>query len=109
MSKLAVRQAIEYAINKSDLQKVMGGPAINKLISTAIPPGNAGYQPYNLYPTPGNSGNPGQVQVPAGQRRLPARPDADRPVLQRHLVHQRVRVDPGQPDRLRHYSVVAFG
>jgi peptide/nickel transport system substrate-binding protein len=62
MGKLAVRQAIEYAINKSDLQKVMGGPDINKIISTAIPPGNAGYQPYDLYPTAGNSGDPAKCK-----------------------------------------------
>jgi peptide/nickel transport system substrate-binding protein len=63
MDKLAVRQAIEYAINKSDLQKVMGGPAINKIMSTAIPPGNAGYQPYNLYPTAGNNGDPAKCKT----------------------------------------------
>lgn len=62
MSKLRVRQAIEYAIDKSDLQKVMGGPSINKIISTALPPGNAGYQPYNLYPTPGNNGDPAKCR-----------------------------------------------
>lgn len=62
MSKLAVRQAIEYGINKADLQKVLGGPAINKIISTAIPPGNAGYQPYNLYPARGNQGNPARCR-----------------------------------------------
>jgi peptide/nickel transport system substrate-binding protein len=62
MSKLAVRQAIEYAMNKADLQRVLGGPAINKIISTAIPPGNAGYQPYNLYPTKGNQGDPAKCR-----------------------------------------------
>jgi peptide/nickel transport system substrate-binding protein len=62
MSKLPVRQAIEYAIDKSDLQKVMGGAQLNKIISTAIPPGNAGYQPYDLYPTPGNNGNPAKCK-----------------------------------------------
>jgi peptide/nickel transport system substrate-binding protein len=62
MGKLAVRQAIEYAIDKSDLQKVMGGPRLNKIISTAIPPGNAGYQPYDLYPTPGSNGNPAKCK-----------------------------------------------
>jgi len=62
MGKLKVRQAIEYAINKSDLQKVMGGPSINKIISTALPPGNAGYESYNLYPTPGNNGDPGKCK-----------------------------------------------
>jgi peptide/nickel transport system substrate-binding protein len=62
MSKLKVRQAIEYGIDKSDLQKVLGGAAINKIISTAIPPGNAGYEPYDMYPTPGNNGNPAKCR-----------------------------------------------
>ncbi|HEY5988508.1 MAG TPA: ABC transporter substrate-binding protein, partial [Streptosporangiaceae bacterium] len=54
MGKLLVRQAVEYGVNKAALQKVLGGPSINKIVSTAIPPGNLGYKPYNPYPTPGN-------------------------------------------------------
>lgn len=57
MSKLAVRQAVAYAVNKADIQKILGGPAINKIISTAIPPGNTGYAPYNPYPSPGSAGD----------------------------------------------------
>jgi peptide/nickel transport system substrate-binding protein len=57
MGKLAVRQAVTYAVNKADIQKILGGPAINKVISTAIPPGNSGYAPYNPYPSPGNAGD----------------------------------------------------
>jgi peptide/nickel transport system substrate-binding protein len=63
MSKLAVRQAVAYAVNKADLQKILGGPAINKIISTEIPPGNTGYAPYNPYPTPGNAGNPAKCKT----------------------------------------------
>jgi peptide/nickel transport system substrate-binding protein len=58
MSKLAVRQAIAYAVDKSDIQRILGGPQINKILSTAIPPGSAGYAPYNPYPSPGDQGNP---------------------------------------------------
>jgi peptide/nickel transport system substrate-binding protein len=58
MGKLAVRQAIEYGVDKAAVQKVNGGPRLARIISTAIPPGSVGYQPYNLYPTPGNAGNP---------------------------------------------------
>jgi peptide/nickel transport system substrate-binding protein len=57
MSKLKVRQAIAYAVDKSYLQKVLGGPSFNKIISVAIPPGNVGYAPYNPYATPGNNGD----------------------------------------------------
>ena len=63
MSKLAVRQAVAYAVDKSDLQKILGGPAINKVISTEIPPGNAGYAPYNPYPSAGNAGTAGKCKT----------------------------------------------
>lgn len=62
MSKLAVRQAIAYAVNKSDIQKLLGGASFNKIISTEIPPGNSGYAPYDPYATPGNSGDPGKCK-----------------------------------------------
>ncbi len=57
MGKLGVRQAIEYGVNKVAVQKVLGGPTVAQIINTAIPPGNVGYQNYNLYPTTNNSGN----------------------------------------------------
>lgn len=57
MSKLALRQAIEYGVNKSEVVKIGGGPALNSISSTAIPPGSAGYQPSSLYKTPSNQGN----------------------------------------------------
>jgi peptide/nickel transport system substrate-binding protein len=57
MGKVLVRQAVEYAVNKVAVQKVYGGPQITKIINTAIPPGNVGYQNYNLYPSADNSGN----------------------------------------------------
>ncbi len=52
---LLVRQAIEYGLSKVAVQKAQGGPAVAKIIDTAIPPGNVGYQNYNLYPD--NNGN----------------------------------------------------
>ena len=58
MKKLAVRQAIQFAVNKSAVVKVNGGPAINKVLTSAIGPGNIGYQPYTKYATPDNEGNP---------------------------------------------------
>ena len=62
MAKLGVRQAIEYGVDKVEVQRVLGGPSFNKIISTAIPPGNVGYRPFNLYPTPGNQGLPGKCR-----------------------------------------------
>ena len=55
MSKLAVRQAVEYGVSKVGVQKALGGPTTAKIISTVIPPGNVGYVNSNLYPD--NSGN----------------------------------------------------
>ena len=62
MKKLAVRQAIEYAVNTSAIVKVLGGPAINKIDSSAIPPGNIGYQPYTKYATPAGQGSPAKCK-----------------------------------------------
>ncbi len=71
MSKLKVRQAIEYGINKVAIEKVYGGPALNTIINTAIPPGSVGYQPYNLYPTPNNEGNPAKCKSLLAQAGYP--------------------------------------
>src|SRR5258708_30037997 len=44
--KLAVRPPIEYGVDQVAVQKVVGGPAVAKVLNTAIPPGNVGYQNY---------------------------------------------------------------
>ncbi len=62
LGKVAVRQAIEYAINKVALGQVYGGPALNQPIDQAIPPGNIGYQQFNLYPTPDHKGDPAKCK-----------------------------------------------
>jgi peptide/nickel transport system substrate-binding protein len=54
MSKLLVRQAVEYGLDKVAVQKAYGGPAVGSVINGVVPPGNVGYQDYNLYPD--NSG-----------------------------------------------------
>ncbi len=62
MSKLGVRQAIEYGVDKEAILKVEGGPALNTLLSGAIPPGNDGYTSANPYATAGNAGNPAKCK-----------------------------------------------
>jgi peptide/nickel transport system substrate-binding protein len=57
MGKLGVRQAIEYGIDKVAVQKVYGGPTVTQVINTAIPPGNVGFENYNLYPDNNGDGN----------------------------------------------------
>ncbi len=59
---LALRQAIEYAINKVSIAKTYGGTTLNPILNTVIPPGNIGYAPYNLYPTPGSAGDPAKCK-----------------------------------------------
>jgi len=57
MGKLAVRQAIQYGVNKVAVQKVVGGPTVGTITNAAISPGNVGFQNYNLYPTPSSQGD----------------------------------------------------
>lgn len=57
-SKLEVRKAIEYAISKVSIGRLYGGTSLNKPIHGVIPPGVVGYEPFNLYRTPGDQGDP---------------------------------------------------
>lgn len=50
LADLRVRQAINYAINKSEIQSVYGGPTFGGTItSTIMTPGIPGYTSFNLY------------------------------------------------------------
>ena len=62
MGKLAVRQAIEYGVNKVAVQKVVGGPTVAKILNTSIPPGNVGFSNNNLYPTNNSQGDPAKCK-----------------------------------------------
>ncbi|HXS62388.1 MAG TPA: ABC transporter substrate-binding protein [Streptosporangiaceae bacterium] len=57
MGNALVRQAIEYGLDKVAVQKAQGGPLVSKIINTVIPPGNVGYQNYNLYPNNNGQGD----------------------------------------------------
>ena len=71
MSKLDVREAIEYGVNKSAIVKVNGGPAVNGIDTSAIPPGSVGYEPYTRYATPGNHGSPAKCKALLAQAGYP--------------------------------------
>jgi peptide/nickel transport system substrate-binding protein len=58
LSKVKVRQAIEYAIDKVAIGQIYGGPDLNTPLDQVIPPDNVGYQPFDLYPTAGHRGDP---------------------------------------------------
>jgi peptide/nickel transport system substrate-binding protein len=55
--KLLVRQAVEYGLDKAAAVKAIGGPSVAQVTNTVIPPGNVGYQDYNLYPDDSGQGN----------------------------------------------------
>ena len=58
LQNVKVRQALEYAVNKVAVGQVYGGPALNAPLNQVIPPGNIGYQPFDLYPTAASGGDP---------------------------------------------------
>jgi len=58
LKNVKVRQAIEYAIDKTAIGQVYGGPALNTPLDQVIPPGNVGYQPFDRYATAGSKGDP---------------------------------------------------
>jgi peptide/nickel transport system substrate-binding protein len=71
LSKLKVRQAIEYAINKVAIAKIYGGTKLNPVLNGAIALGNVGYANYNYYPTPSSSGNPAKCKQLLAQAGYP--------------------------------------
>ena len=62
LGKVKVRQALEYAIDKTAIGKVYGGPSLNTPLNQVIPPGNVGYEKFDPYPTPGNQGDPAKCK-----------------------------------------------
>ncbi len=58
LRKRAVRQALQYAIDKQALADVYGGPAVTTPLDQVIPPGGFGHRPYTRYPTDGSRGDP---------------------------------------------------
>lgn len=49
MSKLPVRQALEYAINRNNIIQVLGGTSVNHPLTHVLPPEIVGSQNSNLY------------------------------------------------------------
>ena len=60
IADVRVRQAVNYAIDKVAFRDALAGryAATGQLASTILAPGLLGYQPYDLYPTPGGRGDP---------------------------------------------------
>lgn len=63
LKKLKVRQALEYAFNKTAVSQVYGGKLISQPLNQIIPGGSVGNVPnYDPYPTPGNNGDPAKAK-----------------------------------------------
>jgi peptide/nickel transport system substrate-binding protein len=58
MKNLQVRQAVEYAIDKTAIAQTLGGGKIAQPASQILAKGDVGFQPFNLYPTEGDHGDP---------------------------------------------------
>jgi peptide/nickel transport system substrate-binding protein len=57
MSKVGVRQALEYGLDKEAAIKSSGGPLVSTLLNGAIPPGNDGFLTTNPYPDANGQGD----------------------------------------------------
>jgi peptide/nickel transport system substrate-binding protein len=57
MGNLKVRQAVEYGIDKSAVQKVYGGPTVTTQLGSVIPPGNTGALTTAPYPQANGGAN----------------------------------------------------
>jgi len=62
MKNVKVRQALEYAIDKAAIAQAMGGTKIAQPSSQILGPIDTGYQPFNLYPTSADKGDPQKVK-----------------------------------------------
>lgn len=62
MKNPKVRQALEWAIDKSAIAQQLGGAQISKPASQILAPGDTGYRPFNLYPTAGDKGDPAKAK-----------------------------------------------
>jgi peptide/nickel transport system substrate-binding protein len=58
LQKVAVRQALQYCVNKRHLIQVSGGPVINAASNHILPPQITGYVNFDPYPSTDSEGNP---------------------------------------------------
>jgi peptide/nickel transport system substrate-binding protein len=56
VTDLTIRQALNYAIDRADLIKALGGDTVASPLTTLMPPATLGYQKYDAYPA-GPNGN----------------------------------------------------
>ena len=62
LQKTAVRQALQYCVNKRHIVQVSGGPVINVASNQVLPPQITGYKEINPYPSPNSTGDPAKCK-----------------------------------------------
>jgi ABC-type transport system substrate-binding protein len=62
LAKPAVREALQYCVNKRHIVQESGGPVINVASNQILPPQITGYKEINPYPSTDNTGNPGKCK-----------------------------------------------
>jgi ABC-type transport system substrate-binding protein len=62
MKNAKVRQALEWAIDKTAIAQGLGGSKIAKPVSQILTPVDIGYQDFNVYPTAGDKGDPAKAK-----------------------------------------------
>ncbi|TMF55316.1 MAG: ABC transporter substrate-binding protein [Chloroflexi bacterium] len=62
MQNVKVRQALEYAVDKVAIAQFYGGLTINQAATQILAPVDAGYQKFDLYPTPDSKGDPAKAK-----------------------------------------------
>ncbi|HEX2314993.1 MAG TPA: ABC transporter substrate-binding protein [Thermomonospora sp.] len=70
LARREVRQALQYAVDRTAVIRILGGPEVARPQHTVIAPGNHGYFEHNAYPTPGDAGDPGRCRDLLGGTRL---------------------------------------
>jgi ABC-type transport system substrate-binding protein len=63
LAKVAVRQALEYAVDKVAIAQFYGGLTINQPATQILAPVDAGYQKFDLYPTTDSKGDPAKTKT----------------------------------------------
>jgi peptide/nickel transport system substrate-binding protein len=65
IADVRVRRAVNYAVDKVAYRDAVAGALApnGELASTILVPGSLGYQPYDLYPTPGGRGDPAKARA----------------------------------------------
>ncbi|GAB48319.1 ABC transporter substrate-binding protein [Mobilicoccus pelagius] len=71
LKDLKVRQAINYAVDKQQIQTIAGGPTYGgELSTTFMPPGVKGHKKFDLYPAP-PAGDPAKARELLGGTKVP--------------------------------------